>query len=235
MQITNKILSIPPFISTSWNHVHSILMKDDLLLITLDSDNTISIPNLNPAEVAQIFTIHASIMEQQLEQQQLMVSPIQIQSVPMDNRVDIPFRIGIGAVDEFGSSVFQHNPAQADIPEIPLEILNKIITITKLVSPDSFQAIPPAESNCHCVHCQLSRAFHQVELGASTVVHEPEGEISDQELSFQQWAIAQTGDQLYTVTNKLDSHECYNVFLGNPVGCTCGKSNCEHIVAVLKS
>ena len=42
-------------------------------------------------------------------------------------------------------------------------------------------------------------------------------------------------DKLFTVINKLDQQEKYNVFLGEPVGCTCGKQGCEHMLAVLKS
>ena len=62
-----------------------------------------------------------------------------------------------------------------------------------------------------------------------------EEEVTDRDLSFQQWAIEQTGDKLFCVTNKLDRLEKYNVFLGDPVGCTCGIQGCEHILAVLKS
>jgi hypothetical protein len=35
--------------------------------------------------------------------------------------------------------------------------------------------------------------------------------------------------------NPLDHKEHYNVFLGDPIGCSCGNNNCEHIQAVLKS
>ena len=47
--------------------------------------------------------------------------------------------------------------------------------------------------------------------------------------------ITQTGDKLFTVVNKLDPQENYHVYLGHPVGCTCGKQGCEHILVVLKS
>ena len=40
---------------------------------------------------------------------------------------------------------------------------------------------------------------------------------------------------LIVVTNPLDANEHYNVFLGDPIGCTCGQKNCEHIRAVLNS
>ncbi|NGX33463.1 MAG: hypothetical protein K1060chlam4_01531, partial [Candidatus Anoxychlamydiales bacterium] len=40
---------------------------------------------------------------------------------------------------------------------------------------------------------------------------------------------------LYRVTNPLDENEHYSVFLKDPIGCTCGKKNCEHVKAVLNS
>jgi PhoH-like ATPase len=49
------------------------------------------------------------------------------------------------------------------------------------------------------------------------------------------WGIEQTAEQLYKVTNPLDANEQYNVFLGTPLGCTCGLKNCEHIRAVLNT
>jgi hypothetical protein len=60
-------------------------------------------------------------------------------------------------------------------------------------------------------------------------------EISDDDLKFRDWEIAQTEANLYSVTNPLDPSEHYSVFLGEPLGCTCGSKNCEHIKAVLKS
>jgi hypothetical protein len=60
-------------------------------------------------------------------------------------------------------------------------------------------------------------------------------EVSDEDLKFRDWEIKQTAEQLYTVTNPLDANEHYNVFLGSPLGCTCGDKNCEHIRAVLTS
>ena len=59
--------------------------------------------------------------------------------------------------------------------------------------------------------------------------------VSDEDLAFRDWEIKQTTDEKYQVTNPLDANEQYNVFLGNPLGCTCGEKNCEHIRAVLST
>jgi len=62
-------------------------------------------------------------------------------------------------------------------------------------------------------------------------------EVKDEELTFKdEWEVKETGDKLlFSVHNPLDPKECYSVFLGDPIGCTCGKKNCDHIKAVLRS
>ena len=62
-----------------------------------------------------------------------------------------------------------------------------------------------------------------------------EEKIDDLDLVFRDWEIKELSNNLYTVTNPLDLNEHYNVFLGEPIGCTCGHKNCEHIKAVLQS
>jgi hypothetical protein len=79
------------------------------------------------------------------------------------------------------------------------------------------------------MHCQIAKALH------GELPEEQEEEVTDEDLKFRLWDIDQTGDKLYVVTNPLDSKEYYNVFLGDPIGCTCGEKNCEHIRAVLNS
>ena len=44
-------------------------------------------------------------------------------------------RVGFAGFDEAGQ-MMQHNPAQADAPDIPFEILQKIAAIAKIIAPD---------------------------------------------------------------------------------------------------
>ena len=80
--------------------------------------------------------------------------------------------------------------------------------------------VQKAYTSCH-VETDLKHAFKE--------------EISEEDLRFREWDIEQKGENLYLVRNPLNQKEEYNVFLGNPVGCTCGKDNCEHIRTVLNS
>lgn len=247
MKINSKIFSLPPYISTTWSNVTALHMDGSTLVINLIDNETVEIPELDPSILEMIFETHANFLERTGNPHSAIANPIQGRFIPPfsqllitspTDRIDIPFRIGIGTLDEIGS-VMQHNPAQANVPDLPQEILQKVVAITKIVSPEDLAMLPKPEENCNCVHCQISRAMQQgaqQELAKIPVPnHAQEEVVTDQELQFRQWDISQTGNNMFTVINRLDTKERYSVYLGHPVGCTCGKQGCEHIVAVLKS
>ena len=122
----------------------------------------------------------------------------------------------------------QHNPEQSDLPPVSPDILKKIAAVAKAFGLEDFSNLPKAEVNCNCFYCQVSRVLH----GEENV---QEIEVSDEDLKFKSWDVKQSADKLYIVTNPLDVNEHYNVFLGEPLGCTCGQKNCEHIRAVLNT
>lgn len=236
MKINDKILSIPPYISTSWSYVKSLQMKGPFLVITLMGGESINIPNLKSEILEQIFNAHANYLEKTLEtpKETSPKNPMMFSS----ESPDLPFKLGIGSIDGLGNPLV-HNPAQRDAPDIPPQILQKIAAIAKIISPEEIMAMPKPESHCNCLHCQIVRAIHHVvepEVTEEIAIEQTsDEEVKDEDLAFQQWDVSQTGDKLFNVTNKLDTQEKYSVYLGHPVGCTCGKSSCEHIVAVLKS
>ena len=236
MKINDKILSLPPYISTSWSYVKSIQMKGPFLVIILIGGETINIPNLKSETVEQIFSAHASYLEKSTEIQSHSFG----QSMMSAENGELPFKFGIGSMDGMGNPLM-HNPAQKDAPDIPKPILQKIAAIAKIISPEDMVSMPKAEPHCNCLHCQIVRTISSVVEPESLLKEEQielikhEDVVNDDELNFQQWEIFQTGDKMFNVTNRLDTQEKYSVYLGYPVGCTCGKSSCEHIVAVLKS
>ena len=128
------------------------------------------------------------------------------------------------------NSAMQHNPAQADSPPMPKELLEKITGIAKVLGLEDPSQLPKPEPHCNCPFCQIARSFHGGEAEVKM-----EEEVSAIDLQFRTWDIKQTAEKLYTLTNPLDEKEYYNVFLGDPLGCTCGQKNCEHIRAVLNS
>ena len=92
--------------------------------------------------------------------------------------------------------------------------------------------LPKPEDNCNCMHCQVSRAL---QIGMGINPENLDEAVDEQDLKFRDWDILEEGAHLYRVTNPLDENEHYSVFLKDPIGCTCGKKNCEHIKAVLNS
>lgn len=239
MKINLKVFSLPPHISTSWDNVEALHLEQGSLVITLRKGQTITIPHLDALTLEMIFATHAAYLDASRSPKapEKTTHSIAQGFLPHSQGLDAPaFRIAISSMDELGA-VMQHNPAQAGAPDIPHEILEKIATVAKMVAPADMQLMSTPQPNCNCIHCQIARTVtHAVTPVQSTPAGiTAEEDITAADLQFQQWQIAQIGDNLYRVTNKLDPQEHYNVYLGEPsIGCTCGKSGCEHIVAVLK-
>lgn len=221
MQITDKILSLPPYISTSWKNIVSIHVETrpygHVLLIELVTGSKVEVPNLDAKLMEKIFSMHALVLEKE-------GNPIATQTFA----IPLPFPI------EGLTPTLQHNPEQADTPPLPPEILEKIQSL-KGILPEDLTSMQKAEPHCNCPYCQITRAITGSLLEAETSPPQIEEEVTAADLTFRDWDIQQENDQIYSVTNPLDKKEHYNVFLGDPVGCTCGSKNCEHIQAVLRS
>lgn len=245
MKFNTKYLSIPPYISTSWENIKSLQMSGNQLLITLSDSSLVRIPDLNMEEIQQLFTIHSTYLElaepfqnsRSLENKGLFSG---ISSEILKN--DLPFKVGFGASDGAGFGMFQHSSDYASAPDMPQEFLCKIEEIAKILSPEALSGIPKAEPHCNCPHCQVARTIYRVYEGnqessdSNPNSCQEEIEVSDSDLQFAQWEVIETGEKfLFNVVNKLDKTECYGVYLGSPVGCTCGRQGCEHLLVVLRN
>lgn len=243
MKITPKFLHLPPHISTSWMQVRALFLKQSDLVVSLLDGTMIVIHGLPPEIIETIFKAHAAFLESQFTRPPQSERPMPLQFFqissqgnPETGEKGHAMRINFDSLESI-STAMQHNPAQANLPDLPKEVVNKIAEIAKVVAPDEISNMPKAEPHCNCTHCQISRAIHG-NIPEKPSVNEQvpvEETITEADLAFQQWDITKSGEQLYTVTNRLDTSEKYTVFLGDPIGCTCGKPNCEHILAVLKS
>lgn len=231
IKISKKFLSISPYLSTRWSQVVTLQVKEEGLLICLLDGKNILIPKLKPETLELLFHYHALSMEDST-------------SPPTTEKLEIPtpkpvfqtpsIQFALGNMDNI-SSVMQHNPEQANAPDLPPEVLEKITAIAKIVAFPDEALLPVAQEGCNCFHCQIARAINPQKNSSKENTVEPEEEVSDEDLLFNQWDITQTGENLFCVTNRLDHEEKYSVYLGHPIGCTCGKEGCEHILAVLKS
>jgi hypothetical protein len=227
MKINEKVLSIPPHISTSWLNVKALRVEEGILIVSLYEGAEIKIPGLAQEAILLAFDFHQKAIESK-------VSPkgFSIQSIQADPTI----RFGMVGMEQLGGAM-QHSFEMRDAPPLPQEILSKVEAVAKVIAPEIKTDLPKAEPHCNCPHCQIARAIERGLHGEAPVIkhHEEEEVVAIEELQFQQWEIEQTGHQLFSVTNKIDANEKYSVFLGHPVGCTCGKQGCDHILAVLRS
>jgi hypothetical protein len=233
MKISDNIISIPPYISTSWDHVISLSMEGSSLLFSMEDGKKALVPGLSAQEIEQIFSAHAAFLE---------AHPIAKEELILPEKnlfTNTPFRFQFGTMEQLGQ-VMEHNPAQSGLPPIPEESLDRIRALSKIISEEEIMAMPAPETNCNCMYCQVARTLRKAVLQEQDklpdFLQEEAGEkVAEEELTFEEWIIEPFADKMYRVTNKLDSHEQYTVHLSDPIGCTCGKMNCEHIVAVLRS
>lgn len=211
MKIGDKILSLPPYLSTPWKNVVALRLESSaygpLLIVDLATGGRVEVPNLDRTTIEKIFDIHSTIFEEARKPEMTLLVPQE----PL--------------------SLMQHSMDQANSPDLPKGILKKTADMIKAMGMIDLSMLPKPEPHCNCPHCQILKALQEPAAETPPV----EEIVSDAELQFQTWEIVENGPKLYTVTNKLDGNEQYTVFLGEPVGCTCGEKGCEHIQAVLRS
>lgn len=221
-KINNQILSIPPYISTSWQNVASLHVskegKESVLIISLLSKQTVQVPNLTEAEIHHIFQTHRTALEKQSEPREILGA-----------NFGFPIKMGYEILDGAGAFL-QHNSKQANAKDLPKEFLEKIAGLAKVIDFDgSAENFIKAEPHCNCPYCQIARVLE------SKTLEIDEEEVTKEELQFREWDIEQMNEKLYVVTNPFDKQEKYQIYLGKPIGCTCGNSHCDHIRAVLES
>lgn len=220
-KINNQVLSIPPYISTSWQNVASLHVSKEksgtILIISLLSNQSIRIPDLTEKEINYIFQVHSEVLEKRFD-------PKEIAST-----FGLPIKMGYEILDGNGAFL-QHNIKQAGAKDLPKEFLEKIANLGKIVDFDgNAENFMKAEPHCNCPYCQIARAL----VGKTIEVQEEE--VTREDLQFREWDIEQTSEKVYVVTNPFDKQEKYQIYLGKPIGCTCGNTHCDHIRAVLES
>lgn len=246
MMINHSLLSIPPYISTSWKNILSLHVEADhpdtpVLVVTLLNHQQIKIPNLDITILENVFKTHALV----LEQESSFAKPSE-QKLPGPFGPLPAFSFSIGqslkGKDMEGlaplNGMMQHNPEEASAPDLPKEMLNKISSISKAMGLDKqLQFMPKAEPHCNCPYCQITRALGSEPEDTSSIEEKKPTEdiVSDQDLIFKDWEVKEIGSELYEVSHPLDPNEKYQVFLGTPLGCTCGCKHCEHVKAVLNT
>lgn len=244
-KITSKLLCIPPFISTAWENIKSLHFSTDTdtpsLVVTLSSGSEIKIPNLPAETLEDIFKTHTEYLESSSAQDK-PTTPKPSRVEPKEGAEKVPFfsfdlPFNFDNLGDMGTlmNCTQHDMKLSDSEPLPPEIMDKVIKMASSMGLDISKLDHlKAEPHCNCPHCQVVRsvkASHEAGPDAPDL----DEEVTESDLTFKEWDIKEVGEKLYEVANPLDSTEKYQVFLGNPVGCTCGKPHCAHLKAVLES
>jgi hypothetical protein len=259
-KISDKILSLPPYLSTSWVNIDALKMEGEYLLVWLKDGGEAKIPGLTEEDLDLIFQAHSEYLEKEesavskdcSKKQEQTLQPEAVSDALKklsklfasgsggqqgESPIGFPLQFGFGEGIEGMAAAMQHDPSHSNSPDLPQEVLDKIASIAQVLGKDEGLVVPEAEPHCNCFHCQVAKAI-QGGIGIEVdeeVDEEIEEEVTEEDLKFRQWDIKQESDQVYMVSNPLDSNEVYHVYLGTPIGCTCGESNCEHIRSVLES
>jgi hypothetical protein len=233
MRITNNILSIPPYISTSWLYVNTLHVEyrteSAYLIVHLKNGLKVEIPQLSDQLIQEIFHMHSKFLEEHINQPTISNDPSNTAVLKDPLLPGSMLNINLEGLNQFNESL-QHNWEQKDFPQLPEDFLKRISILSNIMKEEILTSLPHAEPHCNCPYCQVIRAMRAV------VPHEEAEEvISDADLRFKDWEVTKEEDQLYIVTNPLNQEEQYRVFLGTPIGCNCGQTKCEHIKAVLRS
>lgn len=240
MKITSQILSIPPFLSTRWDYIQSIRVQEKSLLITLQSGPPCSIPGLTDEQISQIFSSFALYAQPHKEEQKTdeilkkdLTQLVEGVKKGFNEFVSLLSKLG-GQSGSFAKAL-EHDPSNAHLPPLPPEAIGRVEMLLQIVPEEDILSMPEPVAHCNCMYCQVQRLLRTALLKRKKFP-ENEGEpVDENELKFNEWIVEPGEDKVYIVRNKLNPHEEYKVFLGEPLGCTCGKANCEHIIAVLRS
>jgi len=240
MLITPSLLSIPPYISAAWKNIASLHLdmqsSRTALVVTLTQGAVIYVPHLDPASIEAVFAAHAKYSGTEQENH-LTKLPLKKPNCSDAFAASFSFPLETPLNMNVMGAVLQHNPEQANTPDLPAELIGKIISLSKTIGISDPDMIPLPEPDCNCIHCQITKAL-QLGFEAQATEQDPAREeevVTEEDLRFRTWDINQTDEKLFVVQNPLDDKEHYSVYLGEPIGCTCGQKSCEHIRAVLSS
>ena len=251
------MLNIPPHISTSWKNVAALYVDNQqdkpILSVALLNGTCVQVPNLTPCVLEAVFSMHSQYLEQEqslsskgkmtlskgvlgiipgmelINNSELAEDPASLQNLTTFLKtLSTSFKGILPGID----LLLQHNSQLAEAPLLSKDILEHIFSFLKSLDDGSMLnglLAKPEHPHCNCPYCQISR-FAQNKTEESE-----EEEVSDKDLKFKTWDIEQTGDKLFAVTNPFDANEKYSVYIGEPIGCTCGEMRCKHIHAVLSA
>ncbi|WP_213318234.1 hypothetical protein [Chlamydiifrater volucris] len=238
VKVNEHIICIPPYISAKWNQIAFIEAKDSneslaTLHLHLTDGTVVEIPNLDKSVVDVVFNEHLRFLENSQARKEVekkedeKVFPLLSLIQQITKSTDVQILSAKSLLPLPGTypleMILQHIPEHKDHSDAPTDVLEKMADLTKNLASNIPGTLPTPEPHCNCLHCQVGRFIEE----------ENDSTVSESDLSFRSWDIVQNGENMYVVTNPLNPKEQFSVYLGTPIGCTCGQTACEHIEAVL--
>lgn len=228
MRINHKILSIPPYLSTTWKNITSLQSSQSngktSLTIQLQNGSCVQIPEIDPEIATIIFTSHAKYMEQEAPPEKEK-SIVEKPKLPPLEFLEL----------ETIQSMLHHKEEEKNAPNLPQSLLNKVSELSKEIGFSDFEHLPTPEPLCNCPHCQIANVIRKTFLTPSHFLETEEEEILESDLAFRSWIIEPMKKNLYRVAHPDERNQTYQVSLESPIHCSCGSNQCEHILAVLNS
>lgn len=207
MIINKQILSIPPFISTSWQDVELLLSDGHSTLnIYLKNGTLVKISNLLKEDLDLIFKVH----------QDILLSPSQ---------PEIPSLID-PLLLSFSGSLLEHDPDLKDASPLPLEVKTKLKSLLDEIPKLDKIKLPDIHPDCHCPFCQIMNLMQDQD-------HDDEL-VTDDDLHFSTWKQEALSEHLIKLIHPFNHDENYLVSLDTPITCSCGQTGCEHVEHVLR-
>lgn len=208
MIINKQILSIPPFISTSWRDVELLLSDGHSTLnIYLKNGTLVKISNLQKDDLDLIFKVH----------QDILLTPEQ---------PHIPSLID-PLLFSFSGPLLEHDPDLKDASPLPDEVKIKLKSLLEGFPKLDKIKLPEVHSDCNCPFCQVMSLIQDDENDDDIV--------TDDDLHFSTWKQDHLTEHLIKLIHPFNEEEIYLVSLDTPVTCSCGQTGCEHIEHVLRN
>ena len=236
IKITKHLLSIPPYVSSRWEFIQSLRVQEQRLIVTLKDGSSCTVPSLSQEELSQIFIAFSSYAQQPEGEEVFKKDISQLVEGMKKGFSEFVNMITKASGQALGfAKSLEHDPSNAHLPPLPPEARKRVEMLLQIVPEDEILAMHEPIADCHCMYCQVQRLLREAISRKKHPTEEEEEPVDESELKFTEWTVEPLADKLYSVRNKLNPQEEYRVFLGEPLGCTCGKANCEHIIAVLRS
>lgn len=209
MIINKHMLSIPPFISTSWKDIDLLLSDGQTTLnVYLKNGTVVKISNLLKDDLNLIFKVH----------QDILLSPSQ-PTIP--SLID-PLLFSLSG------PLLEHDPDLHDASPLPDEVKIKLKSLLEGMPKLEKIKLPQIHQDCNCPFCQIMGLIQDEATNDEEIV-------KDEDLLFSTWKQEAFSDHLIKLTHPFNQEETYFINLESPISCSCGQTSCEHIEHVLRN